>query len=68
MVFPRSGSIKVNNSVETDEGTIEFKGILEGPELDFVIQSGLNYLMYNKILPVYRKDGTLVPHNPKDIQ
>lgn len=56
------------NAVETDEGTIEFHGVLVGPELDYVIQAGLNYLMYNKILPVYRKDGTLVPHNPKDVQ
>ena len=56
------------NAVETDEGTIEFHGVLAGPELDYVIQAGLNYLMYNKLLPVYRKDGTLVPHNPKDVQ
>jgi hypothetical protein len=61
-------SIKVSNTIETEDGKIEFHGTIEGPELDYVVQAGLNYLMYNKILPIYRKDGTLVPHNPKDVQ
>lgn len=45
--------IKINNSIETNEGkTVTFTGELSGPELDFVLQTGLNYLMYHNLLPV----------------
>lgn len=36
---------------ETDEGTLEFHGVLEGPELSIVVETGLNELMKRGLLP-----------------
>ena len=35
----------VNKSIETDEGTVVFEGVLEAKELDYVLQLGLNLLL-----------------------
>lgn len=52
MVSQRSGSIKINNTVEHEDGKkVTFTGELTGTELDYVLQVGLNYLMYHNLIP-----------------
>jgi hypothetical protein len=41
----------VNKSIETEEGTVVFKGTLEQAELDLVLQVGLNFLLQQGALP-----------------
>ena len=44
--------IKINNTVETADGKkVTFSGELSQEELDYVLQVGLNYLMYHNLLP-----------------
>ena len=44
--------IKINNIVETADGKkVTFSGELNQEELDYVLQVGLNYLMYHNLLP-----------------
>lgn len=60
-VSPRSGSIKINNTTELEEGKkVTFQGELSGTELDYVLQTGLNFLMYAGLLP------TIVVKKPPD--
>ena len=43
--------MKINNSIEQENGkVVTFQGELNGLELDYVIQVGLNYLMYHGLL------------------
>lgn len=51
--------MKINNTVETPEGTMTFVGELDGKELDYVVQTGLNFLMYNNLLPVTKQSAEL---------
>jgi hypothetical protein len=52
MVSQRGGSIKINNTIENQDGTkVIFEGELSGPELAYVVQTGLNVLMYANLLP-----------------
>jgi len=52
MVSQRGGSIKINNTIENEDGTkVIFEGELSGPELSYVVQTGLNVLMYANLLP-----------------
>lgn len=54
--YPRSGSIKINKTVENKDGNkVTFEGELAGPELDHVIEVGLNFLMYANLLPMLVK-------------
>ena len=44
--------MKINNTVENEDGTkVIFEGELSGPELSYVVQTGLNVLMYANLLP-----------------
>ena len=44
--------IKVNNTTENADGTkVTFEGELSGGELTYVLQTGLNFLMYAGLLP-----------------
>ena len=54
--YPRSGSIKVNNTIENEDGSkVTFQGELSGTELAYVLQTGLNFLMYAGLLPAVVK-------------
>ena len=37
--------MKISKSIETKEGTVQFVGEIDGPELDIVLQMGLMYLV-----------------------
>lgn len=37
--------MKINHVVELEDGTAKFEGTLEGAELDFVVEMGLNILL-----------------------
>ncbi len=60
--------MRVSNSLESEEGTIKFDGILEGPELDYVIQTGLNFLVFNGLLPIAKKSVDLHVNAAKEVQ
>lgn len=47
--------MKINRTVEKPDGSVTFQGNLEGPELDFVIEVGLNVLMEQGALPFAHK-------------
>lgn len=51
--------MKINNTIETPEGSMTFQGELDGKELDFVVQTGLNFLMYNNLLPITKQSKDL---------
>lgn len=51
--------MKINNTIETPEGGMTFQGELDGKELDFVVQTGLNFLMYNNLLPITKQSKDL---------
>lgn len=44
--------MKIDKTIYTDQGAIQFQGELEGIELDLVIGVGLNYLMKHGALPM----------------
>lgn len=44
--------MKINHTAETSEGDIVFQGVLEGKELDFVIEVGINTLLQKGFLPL----------------
>lgn len=44
--------IKITKTLELEEGKkVHFEGELSGTELDYVLQTGLNFLMYAGLLP-----------------
>lgn len=43
--------MEIKHGVETEEGSYVFQGKLEGPELKFVVEFGLNQLMANGAFP-----------------
>ena len=43
--------MEIKHSNETPEGTVVFQGVLEGPELTLVIETGLNELMKRGLVP-----------------
>lgn len=44
--------MKVNNVTELEDGKkVVFQGELSGSELAYVLQTGLNFLMYANLLP-----------------
>jgi hypothetical protein len=56
--------LKLNNTVELEDGSVTFQGTLDGVELNYVIETGLNYLMYNNLLPIAKKSFDL--HIPEE--
>ncbi len=56
--------MQIDSTIETSDGKVQFRGLLEGQELDYVIQTGLQTLMYNGLLPIAKKSVDLhVPEN-----
>lgn len=51
--------MKINNTIETPNGGMTFQGELDGKELDYVVQTGLNFLMYNNLLPITKPSKDL---------
>lgn len=48
--------MKINNTIENEEGNkVTFEGELSGTELAYVLQTGLNFLMYANLLPTVVK-------------
>lgn len=44
--------MKINKTTELEDGQkVTFQGELSGQELDFVLQLGLNMLMYSDMIP-----------------
>ena len=63
--------MEIKHSVETPEGAVVFQGILEGPELTLVIETGLNQLMQQGLVPFLSVDGVdmvNIMDLPEDIQ
>ena len=50
--------MQINQSIETENGTVKFQGEIEGAELDLVLQLGLHALVVR---------GILTPHPVTDI-
>ena len=42
--------MQISKSIETEAGTVQFQGEIEGPELDLVLQLGLHALVLRGIL------------------
>jgi hypothetical protein len=42
--------VQINETLETEEGTVQFKGEISGKELDLVIQTGLLTLMQRGVI------------------
>jgi hypothetical protein len=42
--------VRINETLETKEGTVQFKGEISGKELDLVIQTGLLTLMQRGVI------------------
>lgn len=53
--------MQVNFVKELPEGIVKFEGTLEGVELDYVVEVGLNWLLANGLMPVTQasKDTTV---------
>lgn len=43
--------MELKHVTETEEGTVTFQGVLEGPELMIVVETGLNELMKRGLVP-----------------
>lgn len=48
--------MKVMHTVELPDGTVNFQGTLEGPELAIVIEAGLNLLLGEGAIPFVSKE------------
>lgn len=55
--------MKVNHAVEKPDGSVVFQGVLEGKELAFVIEMGLETLIEAGVVPFV----ATVTHNACDI-
>lgn len=55
--------MKVNHAVEKEDGSVVFQGVLEGKELAFVIEMGLECLIEAGVVP-FVADKT---HNVCDV-
>ena len=58
--------MELKYSEETEEGTVVFQGVLEGPELTIVIETGLNELMKRGLLP-FAATESIDPMNLMDV-
>jgi hypothetical protein len=43
--------VQIKHLIETPDGDVTFQGKLEGPELAFVIEVGINYLVQQGAIP-----------------
>lgn len=56
-------AIKINHVLEKPDGSVTFQGNLEGRELQFVVEMGLNLLLKEGAIPFVAKNT----HNPASI-
>jgi len=59
--------LKINKTLQQDDGTIHFEGELTPEEADFVIECGLNFLVKEGALPLLVDRTHLMPP-AEDIQ
>lgn len=55
--------MKVNHVIEKEDGSVVFQGVLEGKELAFVIEMGLECLIDAGVVPFVAQ----VTHAPHDV-
>lgn len=55
--------MKINHAVEKEDGSVVFQGVLEGKELAFVIEMGLECLIEAGVVPFVAK----VTHQACDV-
>lgn len=49
--------MKINNIVELEDGKkVQFLGEIEGAELEYIIQTGVNFLFFNGLLSAVPKE------------
>ena len=53
--------MQVKHTVEQPDGSVVFEGSLTDKELDYILQVGIEYLMYYKLLPM--KENSVDLHN-----
>lgn len=59
--------MEIHHTIETEEGTLTFQGKLSPEELEFVIKTGLNYLLEQGALPFIKiNDPCQLPLNFSD--
>ncbi len=57
-------TLKINKTLELPTGSLHFEGTLEGEELDYVLECGLNFLAYNNLLPMVKRSvDTPIPES-----
>lgn len=54
--------MNINHVVETEQGTVKFQGTVTGPELAFIVETGINTLIELGAIPFASKKGK----NPAD--
>ena len=59
--------MKINKTLQHENGTLHFEGELTAEEADLVIECGLNYLVREGALPLLVDQTQLMPA-AKDIQ
>jgi hypothetical protein len=67
----RSTGLHVNKVVEKEDGSVTFQGVLEGVELAFVIEMGLETLIRAGALPFTSTENHLlsdIHEAPEDMQ
>ena len=57
--------MRINRTVETEEGSVVFQRVLEGKSLDLVIEVGLTTLMNNGALPFISINAASVMDAPE---
>ncbi len=60
--------MKVNHTVENQDGTVTFEANLNNEELDFVIEVGLNFLLAKGVMPFASNTATNVQEPTEVIQ
>jgi hypothetical protein len=53
--------VKISETYELADGTVQFQGEISGPELDLVIQAGLLTLMRNGVITSAVKEREELP-------
>ena len=53
--------MQVKHTLEKPDGSLVFEGTLTARELDYVVQVGIEYLMYHGLLPA--KESSVNLHN-----
>ncbi len=63
--------MKINHSVEKDDGTYVMQGTLTGKELEFIVEVGCNYLLAQGAFPFLSADedesDPVIPHPTPDM-